>query len=774
MPRSSFSGASSGTSSHGSSGRSSVQGHRLHHAGGGLEDSTTAAAALHLSQSTAAAASIAAESVTLSEEERLWLARGAAVATDRLTVTRSGPSLIQSGLSPFGPLLDVWREPGVGALPSALALARTAALHAAAAAAGYGGSGLAPAQNFLTIAEARGTDVYVGITTRGYIIVWSQGTAMEGVVGGSISSALAAAVASPAPRPPSAIPAGSPTAAAAAAAAAASVAASSSTAGAIGSGGGGDSAASYLPSDTRLLDFERILGDNYRTLIAACFTLPKLSLTNGGAGGGGGGNSAQHQQQQQQQQQSSQNGSSNNSSNSSNSSKRGQISLFVLTEEGHGLTYHIELGVIATTATVANTATTTQQQAQAQGAENKHASQSNAATTLSGGVGTVSGAAAAAAAVLNSDVLAAPRRVGIVSHRRLLLRKALYTRESMLGSVSSGPAGGGGLASLGANVASLLPVSHPTNVSYDALSNCILLTVDTEIYAFSEATLQTIWQANVGPAIIGGGGSSNAAATVAAPLDGSSGEAGGSSSSKKRAAEDKVAAASSTNSHLRLDAKQKRAHTITALAFASPVAGALSVAPPPQGGGSASSASSSSGSSAVVLGAPPPSFLIVGTRSGFVLCITLRRREVLGGAIFKLVPTVHILARINEHQVHWHDMEMALATAAAAEAGNGAAGSGGGSGSGSGAANGSNNSAGVTGEQRDELARKKEEERRRKAGLPPNMLRPPQPNHHQQQSSAACAAACCCCCGLSSCSSLLSVSIVTETAGRICAAPPSR
>ena len=80
----------------------------------------------------------------------------------------------------------------------------------------------------------------------------------------------------------------------------------------------------------------------------------------------------------------------------------------------------------------------------------------------------------------------------------------------------------------------------------------------------------------------------------------------------------------------------------------------------------------------------PPPFFLLGTKSGYLLKVELRRRELLGGVVSKLTPEVRILARFQEHAILYTGMSEA-------ELDNE-----------------------VSTEQKEELARKKEEERRRK------------------------------------------------------------
>lgn len=527
-----MSGNSTNASSAGSSGRSSRAGSRLLRRP--ASEAAAAAGAGPLGVELAAAADeaqdaariAAAAHVDYPAEERAMLAQAAAIACDQLEVTRAGPSFVQSGLSPFGRLLAVWREPSV--------------------AAGAVGAGRA------------GVDVWAGVTAHGYIVLWSQGD-------GSNASAAAA------PATPSVTSA----------------------------------------VETRLVDFEKFLSDSYRSLTAATFTMPKLLP---GAGG-----------------------------------KRGTLTFFVLTEEGHGLTFAVDLGVLLTAAATES--------------EEEDAALPVAAAPV----------AAGAAAPVASE---GSRRVGIVGHRRLLLRKALFPRDLPAGS---------GFASV--SHAALASSTHHT-LAYHALSNCILLSVDSDLYAYSDANLHTVWQASVGPAILG-----SSAVSVAAH--------GGTSSStpEEKKAASVAAAAAVASSAQRMDAKQRRTHAITSLAFPSVLSvdtpsllvamNALALA------AGAAPFSLPNSQSAFHGQPPPPPFLVAGTKSGYLLRIELRRRDLGGsavgaaaaGATGRVVPDVRVLARFQEHNVSHLGMGLP-----------------------------GEEDAHVTGEQRDELARKKEDERRKKAG----------------------------------------------------------
>jgi len=383
----------------------------------------------------------------------------AAQSADSLAVTRAGPALVQSSLSPFGDVLALWREPGAGAIPGA---ARAAAIAAA------GSSHPPPAPTL----DSRGVDVWVGITSRGYVLVWSAGAALDSSGGAFV------------PPPPPASASVGP--------------------GALGMGlgvqGGGPVNPAYLPTDTQLMDFEKILGENYRRLTAACFTLPKIAPP---------GATAAMQAQTAQLQMSATGSSSSGISGSDGSPgggngssagsagsgglgghKRGSLSLFVLTEEGHGLTYSVELGVIATT-TVSAPGNDTEDETLA----TSSAIASGAATPNPAGLVT-------AVADGASSSLQPSRRVGIVAHRRLLLRKALYQRDGLPSNLSASIASSG--LSAVAAAAAHGPPPRPSLVCFDPLSNCILLCVDSELLAVADQTLQTGWSANVAPAILGG------------------------------------------------------------------------------------------------------------------------------------------------------------------------------------------------------------------------------------------------------------------------------
>jgi hypothetical protein len=663
-------GVSSGVSSLASSGRSSALGHpdtgsggrtprhQQHHA---AADANAAAAAAHLVAATAAAKAAAAEAVVLSDEARELLAAQASRAGDSLSITRSGPALVQSGLSPFGELLALWREPQAGAIFPASAGASSSVPPPTSSAGGAG------------TAESRGMDVWVGITSRGYVVVWSAGAALD-------PSGSAGGVA-----PPTSTSASS----------------SSATPG-LGALGGGPVNPSYLPSDSRLLDFEKILGENYRRLSAACFTLPKLTPP------GAPPTSPAHAQTAQL------------------ASRRGTLTIFVLTEEGHGLTYSVELGVIvvdaaaAAAAAATNTTITTATGAEASTAEESNSSTSKGpsgtATPNPTGIATaVTSASSSSQSTLPPAVADPSRRIGIVAHRRLLLRKALYQRDGLPSSLAGAVAMSGlaGLVSQGAQALSgAASPPRPANLCFDPLTNWILFSVDMDLIAVSDLNLQTIWTASVGPAILGGGGGGGLADEA-------------SSAAARAAKDEKKSATMQQQQQLTkgMDAKQRRAHAITSIAFPSPATAALVCAAQRVGSSGASSASASTNLSSSQpnnqqqqSSSAPPSFVVVGTRSGFVLQVVLRRREVLGGAVFKLLPVVTVLARMQEHQVLHEDM-MAMdnngagvAAGTATSAGTGAAATNGGS---------NMDASMVSAEQRDELARKKEEERRRRNAAGP-------------------------------------------------------
>ena len=541
------------------------------------------AAATAAAAAAAAATAAADASLVYSPAEAALLHARATLSADCSSVVRSGPGLVLAGLSSFGPLLAVWREPNVGG---------------AAAATG-------PASR-----AERGRDVWVGISARGYLIVWSQGTSSSSSGDGSASPDLLSS---------------------------------------------SNSGVGVLPSDTVLLDFEHFLGDHhYRRLHAATWTMPKLLP-----------------------------------SLSSPRRPNGSVTLtaFVMTEEAHGLTYAFEIGALAF------------DPSNAAADEEKDASASN-------GPSPTPGRQANATAVQAKLAGEGAQRVGIISHRRLLLRKALYARETPAASSSS--SSGGGFAAVGAALQSGLP-SRPANVCYHPASNCVLLTVDTDLYAFSDSTLQTQWQANIGPAILGGHRSSG----VLGSLTGEEGQLGAESKDSKSAAADaekKAVAAAAAASAMRMDAKQKRAHAITALTFpsllqqdrASLVAASIALGAPPPTNAQSAQQNAGSSSSAVV-----PPFFILGTKSGYLLRLDLRRREALGGTVFKYAPDVRVIARFQEHAVSYNSMAAAAAAAAAstASASTAAAELDLFDFSGSGA---------ITTDQRDELARKKEEERRKR------------------------------------------------------------